>query len=301
MATLRIDVHSLFVAAVLAVAAQSTLAAGPATTNGVGVVAEYRPASARYTWARPSRSAAVPVQIGAIVVAGDRIVLPVGGSVTLQLASGKREDFKGPGTFTVPDAGALGRLGSVFDSLSHVFDDEFRLSGTAASRGGETCRADGSSVATVRVPILADSARIEAGTRDIPLAWRGGCPPFTVSVVAADQRIVRRESVEGWQVRLDAVPLTPGQYDVRIADATGRSYTGTLEAVRAAPAIPPDLAADDSAIGVAAQAMWLASQDGGRWRIDGFDRLRPLIRAGDPLAGSLGDGLLWGAAPSTTR
>ena len=32
------------------------------------------------------------------------------------------------------------------------------------------------------------------------------------------------------------------------------------------------------------------------WRLESFERLRPLIRAGDPLAGTIGDGVLWGKA-----
>mgnify|MGYP003381462339 CR=1 FL=1 len=35
-------------------------------------------------------------------------------------------------------------------------------------------------------------------------------------------------------------------------------------------------------------------RDSGRWKLESFERLRPLIRAGDPLAGSIGDWVLWG-------
>ena len=69
-----------------------------------------------------------------------------------------------------------------------------------------------------------------------------------------------------------------------------------LEATAAGPALPPELAADASSLGVVAQALWLAEHDGGRWRLESFELLRPLIRAGDPLAGTIGDGVLWGAA-----
>jgi hypothetical protein len=47
---------------------------------------------------------------------------------------------------------------------------------------------------------------------------------------------------------------------------------------------------------VTAQAIWLAQHEDGRWRLESFERLRPLIRAGDALAGTIGDGVLWGAA-----
>jgi hypothetical protein len=278
-----------------------TGSAAPGADAGVGVVAEYRPASGRFTLVRAPGGDSIPVQIGAVVVAGDKVTLPAGASLTLQLSSGERADFKGPGTFSVPDARPLGKLAAVFQSLSRVFDDEYRLSGTAASRGGEDCGQGGRDVAPIDVPILAPGAKVVAGERDIPLAWRGGCPPFAVAVVAEGGRVVRRESIEGWQVRLDAVPLTPGRYAIAIAGATGQRYEGSLVAVPTGPAIPPDLVADTTPLGITAQAMWLAGQDEGRWRLDSFEKLRPLIRAGDPLAGSLGDGLLWGSTAQARR
>jgi hypothetical protein len=59
------------------------------------------------------------------------------------------------------------------------------------------------------------------------------------------------------------------------------------------PPPPPDLAGDPSALAVIARAIWLADQDEGAWRLDSFEMLRPAIRRGDPLAGRVGDVLLW--------
>jgi hypothetical protein len=200
----------------------------------------------------------------------------------------------------VPDAGALGKLASIFLSIPKLFDDEYRLSGTAASRGGEECSESGKA-ATIVVPILVPGSRVVAGERDLPLAWRGGCPPFVVAVRSGSNQLVHRESIEGWQVRLDDVMLSPGTYTVLIADVAGKRFEGQLEAVGAAPELPAELRADTSSLGVTAQAVWLAGQDAGRWRLDSFELLRPLIRAGDPLAGTIGDGLLWGSAAPAAR
>ena len=60
-----------------------------ASDAAVGVVAEYRPAAGRFTFTRGTAGAAVPVQIGTVVQAGDRVTLPAGASVTIQLASGE--------------------------------------------------------------------------------------------------------------------------------------------------------------------------------------------------------------------
>jgi hypothetical protein len=274
----------------------ATPAARAAADAGVGVVAEYRPAASRFTFTRAPDGQTVPVRIGTVVNAGDRVELPAGASVTVQLANGQASSFSGPGTFTVPDARPLGKLASILKSIPALFDDEYRVAGTAASRGGEDCAEMGDPVPAIEVPILAPGARIVAGERDLPLAWRGGCEPFVVEVLSGSQSLVHRESIAGRQVRLDDVPLTPGRYTVLITDVANRRYEGALEAMAAGPVPPPDVMADTSPLGVVAQAVWFAEQDGGRWRLESFERLRPLIRSGDPLAGAIGDGVLWGAA-----
>jgi hypothetical protein len=266
--------------------------------SGVGIVAEYRPAAARFSFARSPRGETVPVMIGMVVMPGDRITLPAGATMVVQLANGQTRELNGPETHTIPDWGPLGRLKTaVFSAISGVFDDEFRHEGLAGSRGGEQCAAEGDVVPAIEVPILVPGARIVAGTRDLPLAWRGGCAPFVVTVLAGGQTLVHRESIEGRQIRLDDVPLVPGRYSVVITDTDGRRFEGALEATGEGPALPAELAADTNSLGVVAQAVWLAEHERGRWRLESFERLRPLIRSGDPLAGSIGDGVLWGASP----
>jgi len=265
-----------------------------ASENGVGVVAEYRPAAGRYTFVRGTAS--VPVKIGTVAMAGDTVTLPPGATVVVKLATGESSQFKGPGTFTVPSAKPLGKVAAVFGSLSTLFDDEYRLEGTAASRGGEKCAETGKEAQPIEVPILEPGAKIVAGQRDLPLAWRGGCEPFVVTLRSGDRKLVDRESIQGRQIRLDDVQLSVGTYQVSIRDATGLERQLPLEVVSSAPIVPHDLAADESPLGVVAQAVWLAQQDGGRWRLESFERLRPLIRAGDPLAGAIGDGVMWGSS-----
>lgn len=288
--------HRLTAMAVLLVvtaSAASNVQASSRDDAAVGVVAEYRPAAGRYTLTRAPGAQSVPVRIGTAVHAGDSVTLPAGASVTVQLANGEISRFDGPGTFSVPDARPLGRLASMLKSLPALFDDDYRLAGTAASRGSDACApGEGSAI---EVPILGSGASVVAGTRDLPLAWRGGCKPYTLTVSTGTRTLARRESVPEGRVRLDGLLLTPGRYTVQIVDSRGARRDVPLEAVAAGPVPPPDLAADASPLGVVAQAIWFAEQDGGRWRLESFERLRPLIRAGDPLAGVIGDGLLWGA------
>jgi hypothetical protein len=228
-------------------------------------------------------------------MAGDRISLPAGASLVIQLETGPSEF--GPGDHTIRDTGPIGKAKAAFyRTISGVFDDEYRREGLAGSRGNEQCAAEGRQAAVIEVPILVPDAQIVAGDRDLPLAWRGGCAPFVVTIHAGGQKLVYRESIEGRQIRLDDVPLVPGRYAVTITDADGRRFEAPLEAVAAGPTVPSDIAADTSSLGVVAQAIWLAQHEDGRWRLESFERLRPLIRAGDPLAGTIGDGVLWGTA-----
>lgn len=288
--------RSIVLLALVATSSAVTASAADPSASGVGVVAEYRPASGRFNFTRAPKGEQVPVRIGSVVQSGDKLSLPAGASVLLQLSDGKVMAFNGPGAFVVPDGRPLGKLATIITSLGSMLDDEYRLSGTAASRGGESCGKDGVVVKPIEVPILAGGANIVAGERDLPLAWRGGCPPFVVKVLSGGDSLVYRESIAGWQVRLDDVPLAAGTYVVVVADSDGRQFKADLVAAKEGPALPTELAADNSSLGVTAQAAWLARQDEGRWRLESFERLRPLIRGGDALAGTFGDGLLWGSA-----
>ena len=256
----------------------------------VGVVAEYRPASGRYVFQRGTDR--VPVQIGTVVRGGDRITLPAGSAVIVQLGTGRSLTLER--TDTVPDGPALGGIVRFLASVPKLFDSEFRQSRIAASRGGERCGTAGASTSPLEMPVLSAEARIVSGTRDLPITWLGGCGPYAVVVMKGSDTVAVRRGVDADRVRLDRVVLPAGEYRVLLSDGAGHCAEGRLEAVTTLPELPPDLAADRSELGVVAQAVWLSDVDGGRWRFDAFERLRPLIRAGNALAGSIADGILWG-------
>ena len=145
-----------FLTWVWVVAAAFATTPGDAATgadSGVGVVAEYRPAAGRFTFTRQPGAVVMPVQIGSVVMAGDRVTLPAAASVIVQLANGEVASFKGPGTFAVPAAPPLGKVASILQSMSALLDDDYRIAGTAASRGGEKCEQTGEDVSPIDVPI----------------------------------------------------------------------------------------------------------------------------------------------------
>jgi hypothetical protein len=228
----------------------------------------------------------VPVRIGTVVMAGDQVTLPTGGTLVLRLADGERREMRGPRTYDVPSSPSLGKLASIFGSIPALFDDEFRQEGTAAARGGEKCSSSAAEAQPIEIPILAPGARIVAGERDLPLAWRGGCPPFVVTLWSGRAQADRPRVDRGpaGAARRPAARAWP----LRAHDRRRRRSRGSCDrrgVRRRGPTLPAELASDTSALGVIAQAVWLAQQDAGRWRLDGFERLRPLIRSGDSLAG----------------
>jgi hypothetical protein len=258
----------------------------------VGIVADYRPVTGRFFFNRAGERD-VPVRVGAVVSAGDQITLPSGASVTIQLGEGRTIVFQS-GTSVVPDAPSLpNRLAGIYHSLSAVFAGDFRQSRIAASRGGTSC-APGESAAPIAVPVLVAGATVAAGTRDLPIVWSGGCAPFVVALLRGSDTVAVQRTIESRQTRMNQLHLVAGRYRLHVTDATGQEFDGILECVVGIPSAPEEVLRDTTALGVIAQSVWLAQFEGGRWRYDSFERLRPLVRQRNPLAGAVADWILWG-------
>jgi len=281
----------IVVAAIVGSAAAAIYAAG---AIAVGVVSEYSPIDARYFLTRSgdTRGSNVVLRIGTVVMTGDEIIVPANGAVTLSLAEGPPRRIPGPAKFRVP-VGADVRVGRWLRAFKEIFDVEYRTASTAVTRGSGAC--EPSAVpAPIVAPILRDQARVVAGVRDLPVAWTGGCPPYAVVVQQGVTVLARQTALGRPQTRLDNLLLEAGTtYTVTITDSRGGRRAVGVAAVEKAPTPPADLLRELSPLGVIARAVWLADQDGGRWRLDAFEILRPQIRSGDPLAGRAGDVLLW--------
>ncbi len=274
-----------------------TTFAAPDRPTEVGVVADFRPFDRPLMLARPPQGEPVSVRIGTVVVAGDRVVLErADQSVTVQLASGKVARFIGPGDYQVPSDRPLGKLTAIFQSLPELFEGGQGLSGTAASRAVEECGMVGFEPSPITAPVMTAETRVVAGDRDLLLAWNGGCPPFTVTLISDTAILARRDSIDERSVLLNGLTLKSGRYTVQISDAGNRHWEGPLQAQSQSPPIPEDIASDRSSLGRNAQAICLARQDDGRWRLEGANWLETLRRAEDPLATAISNGLLWGSA-----
>ena len=257
----------------------------------VGVVADYSPVSAHYQVRRQPSDKPIPVRIGAVVEADDEIDLASGGSVTLYLQDGTQKRMAGPGAFRVPAVSELGGAARILRSLVGAFDVDHRTASSAISRGVGPCPASAGD-APISIPILQGEPRFRRGVRDIRLAWTGGCPPYNIGLQGAGIAQLGLGDLVRGQIRFDKLALTSGNLSIEIADATGKRASFVVGIVDEVPQPPADLAADSSGLGAIAQALWLADQDGGAWRLESIDRLSTLTQHNDPLAGKIADVLL---------
>lgn len=288
----RFEVPLRAITAVLLCAVPPGPAAAAGSPEPVGIVSEYQPVKERFSIVGPARSGPAPLTIGTQVYAGDTVELPANGVVIVTGADGGATRITGPGTLVLATGSAkgLGVVGRMLASLQGYFGEPYRASRIAASQGSEDCTGAG----TIDVHLFPQGSAVVAGKRDLRFAWNGGCAPFTVVVRDARGGEIARSVVSSRAARFREIEIPAGRVEVEIAGGAERKLLA-LDAVPSRPSPPDELVAGaDGGLASLAEAWWLAEQDAGRWRFESFDLLAPRIRAGDPLAGKLGDLLMWG-------
>jgi hypothetical protein len=232
-------------------------------------------------------------ELGRSVRSGDEISVPAGASIRLSLIDGgKPPVFKGPGTFVVPQVLAPRLLSRLFARLQRTLTTS--LPGSDDAMGHKRGNCD-----ELSVPILRPGAQLLAGSRKLDLLWTSGCAPYEVTVFRGDTVLVRRSDLSQPQIEL-ALDLTPGIYRVTIRRVDGLPKAFPLTVQPKLPPIPAELTGS-SDVATLARALWLAEKDGGVWRLDSLEMLRPLRRRNDPLALALGNQLLTREAPLSTE
>ena len=117
-------------------------------------------------------------------------------------------------------------------------------------------------------PLLrASTSLLRAGQRSLFVAWRGGLPPFRVTLAREGDPtpIAELSELKGCEAFLPATDLTAGQYRLEIADRRSYVFPEASLLVAVKQAAPP--ASDGAEVATwLAQAQWLAEQDDGRWR-----------------------------------
>lgn len=173
----------------------------------------------------------------------------------------------------------------------------------AVSRG-EPIRGNKGGPLSVEILDHHDLAVVE-GIRDFSLSWRGGSAPFTVRLVRIGKLAPELERRDLRERRLgpEQVILTVGQYRIEVRD-TGLSKP----VIRQLPVVPeselPVLPPEVRLMGFSPQAkrtnhaIWLASQDSGRWALESYLQVAGLAETYE-LAGIFGGMLARGSVPMT--
>lgn len=280
----RMFVLCVFLHVAFATAAEQA----PAPSQEVGMVVDYSPARSTHTIQRGNTT--LPVKLGTLVVAGDVVKVNGTGRVFIQLNDGTQHDV-GPGEWRVPDAKPLGPIASLLRSLPRLLDVQAHIAASASTRGAETCDAADAN-ATIEAPILREHSKVSAGKQNLALGWFGGCAPFTVELRKGDSVIGAAKGLPRRQQQFTDLDLTPGLYQLRIADAAGHNRAYGIEVLASTPTPPADFETADSATATIARALWLAELDDGAWRLESFKTLRPLMAQKERIAALIGDYLL---------
>ncbi len=132
----------------------------------------------------------------------------------------------------------------------------------------------------IRLPILQLwSGRIEAGTRQLHIAWRGGQGPFQITLRSATvaSPLITQDGVVENYATFDETNLQPGTYQVRVSDSLTRHGEGTFTVVNSSdiPPLPTELQQyqEGNPPRRLLEAGWLATQEGGKFVFEAYQRV----------------------------
>lgn len=267
---------------------------GPEPSAVAGFVVDYHPLGSEHSVQRAVTDAREVVALGTPLHAGDRVSVQERGGITLEFADGRRETLTGPGHFVVPDVRPLGMVGRIVAGLRAQWSRGPERGTTAATRGsGECTSLSAGEAPALTVPVLRPTTHLAAGTRDLTLGWLGGCPPYRARMDRGGELIFQSRELLRPVLRTEALDLTPGLYRLRIDGTRGTGAAFEVVVEEGLPSVPHELAEDETALTRVALATWLAQLGNGEWRWESFQILRPLIGEGYPMAGVLGDLLMF--------
>lgn len=254
------------------------------------IVAKYLPPKGEHVVIRGDGVEGL-VGLGTSLQEGDKLVVKAGGSIVLAYSDGSQEELRGPKTFTIPAREPMGTTARILGRMQSLLGRKYRQGSNLATRNPGTCPDEAQPAASLQAPVLAPVTRLAAGHDNVSLAWTGGCPPYELSMTAAEPAV--QKNLKRPQARLQLGGLAAGTYSLVIRDA--HSQTITVEVV-VYDTLPPGPLESGSAseVDAVAYAGWLANHEEGAWRLESFQQLRPWIRQGSALAGTYGDLVMWG-------
>lgn len=273
----------LLLAAALAPAAEQA-------AQDIGWVLEYAPDDALHKIRRVNAAEPIQVKLGTPLRAGDVINVEKNGRVLIGLADGSEREVAGNGSWSVPETAPRPALFRVMQSMLGLIERHGAVASSAVTKGGECVFTRESK--PIDVPVLASPQKIVAGTAALSLAWRGGCPPYALTLESRGRKLTRLSGVEEARATFAELLLQEGTLVVRIRESRGRDFTSRFEVVKSAPQPPADLATSSSTLGALAEAMWLSEQEGGAWKLESVRKLELLAAQRHPVAAQFKDALL---------
>jgi CHASE2 domain-containing sensor protein len=276
---------SILVLGLLASAAHAAVAGDPPLAGHIDDITG-DPASIRIE--RPGQQPTV--QIGSNLFAGDRV--SVMGATTLVIEPGHIVVTALTPPSPLKAAADAKPVGSWFDRIAYVLTGYVREEVRAGSV--EQMISKGIS-GPLALPLLTEPEhqRVVAGSRILSVGWTGGEPPFTAVLRGATGSMTL---VSGTKERRVSRPvwLDAGRYDLAVTDKTGVSRTAPIEAVQTSFRVDSNAPADAPPdIRLIVDAIALAKEEGGVWRLEAYQRL---IDAGTHIDRLLADRLAAGVS-----
>jgi CHASE2 domain-containing sensor protein len=127
------------------------------------------------------------------------------------------------------------------------------------------------------LPLLTEPyhQRLTAGTRRFTLAWSAGTPPFVATLTGeSGSFLTLTPDPDGAPGASASLNLAPGRYEAEVTDHGGATRSAIFEAVNGSPDIDETaFATDPEDVRLVMRAVRIAQADGGRWRLEAFQRL----------------------------
>lgn len=227
-----------------------TAQASPRECEGLdaSAVIDFRGASDGYRLRRVGRD--IPVERFMDLLDYDRIeVVRPDGEISLQLPDRRLKRLHASDKPQCIRRAATGLLPNVYHRLRELLSRSSQLSWVGIGRG----QAERGPLRLELADLAGGTAVVAAGERRMAVAWRGGNPPFSVTVTGSNGARLVDERGYRRLMRLKPRRIAPGRYEVVVRDSAGTAAKGVFTAV-ADPSARPLVEGDpDSAVAAAAE------------------------------------------------
>lgn len=222
--------------------------------------------------------------------------------VTIRYSTGKtvslRKGAKSETSFAIVDDREQPLSKRVITWIQQHFTSGSAQQVPAASKGLKCANTATDFPEKFDIPVMTPSELfLSSKERSLYFPWQGGLPPYSVTLVKTDGgEVVAGKKVErSCEVLLDKMLLQPGTYEVKIVDSLRAEVAGgpiVVVAPGKVPPVPEELKAEELPEDLRAlyYAIWLGSQENGRWRLEALQQLVPVMGTSETVRAWLNSG-----------